>query len=158
MKTGNIIKYFFKVIFSDIIYYNTSLVSKTVSGMRNNTYLNIGIIRHSNQENSFERLPAIAKKCTPSQIMLYQSALHFHKVLNQQVLSFERVTVLHNMTCSRRQTTFDILRNNNVKIGMNATANKFYCLSGKISLLVLNYEFVHYKTLMKLQFLKNGKT
>ena len=112
----------------------------------------------SNHEISFERLHAIAKKCTPSQIMLYQSALHLHKVLNQEVLSFESVTVLHNLTCLRRQTTFEIFRNNNVKIGMNTTENKFYCLSRKISLLVFNYEFVHYKKLMKVQFLKNGKT
>ena len=90
--------------------------------------------------------------------MLYQAALHLHIVLNQEVLSFESITVLDNMTCSRRQTTFEILRNNNVKIGMNTNANKFYCLSGKISLLVLNHEFVHFKKLMKLQFLKYGNT
>ena len=40
LKTGNIINYFFKLIFSAIIYYNTSLVSKTDSGMPNTTYLN----------------------------------------------------------------------------------------------------------------------
>ena len=90
--------------------------------------------------------------------MLYQSSLQLHKVLNQEVLSFESVTVLHNMTCTRRQTTFEILRDNNGKIGMNTTSNKFYCLSGKISLLVLNLGYVHYKKLMKVQFLKNGNT
>ena len=78
--------------------------------------------------------------------MLYQSSLQLHKVLNQEVLSYESVTVLHNMTCTWRQTTtFEILRDNNGKIGMNTTSNKFYCLSGKISLLVLNLGFVHYK-------------
>ena len=41
---------------------------------------------------------------------------------------------------------------------MNTTANKFYRLSGKISLLAFIYDFVHYKKLMKVQFLKNGKT
>ena len=111
---------------------------------------------YNNHEISFERIHFNAKKCTPSQIMLYQSALHLHKFLNQEVLSFESVTVLHNMTCTRRQTTFEILRNNNGKIGMNTTSNKFYCLSGKISLLVLNHEFVHFKKLMKVQFLKYG--
>ena len=45
-----------------------------------------------------------------------------------------------------------------VKRNLNTTANKLYCLSNKISLLVLNYSFVHYKKLMKIQFLKNGRT
>ena len=74
------------------------------------------------------------------------------------MLSLESITVLYNMTCTQRQTNFEILRDNNGKIGMNTTSNKFYCLSGKISLLSLNYGFVHFKKLMKIQFLKNGKT
>ena len=114
------------------------------------------LIPYFKNEISFERLHANAKKCTPSQIMLYQAALHLHIVLNQEVLSLENITVLYNMTCTRRQTNFEILRDNNGKIGMNTTSNKFYCLSGKISLLSLNY--VHFKKLMKIQFLKNGKT
>ena len=51
--------------------------------------------------------------------MLYQASLHLHKVLNQEVPSFEGITVLTNMTCTRRQITFEILRDNNGKIGMN---------------------------------------
>ena len=45
------------------------------------------------------------------------------------------------MTCMRRRTTFEILRDNNGKIGMNTTAYKFYCPSVKISFLVLNLGF-----------------
>ena len=60
------------------------------------------------------------------------------------------------MTGTVRQTNFEIVRDNNKKIGMNTTANKLYCLSGKVGLLALNLEFVHYKKLMKLQFLKYG--
>ena len=54
--------------------------------------------------------------------------------------------------------TFGILKDNNEKIGMNRTANTFYCFGGKIGLVVLNCSFVHYKKLMKTQFLENGKT
>ena len=90
--------------------------------------------------------------------MLYQSALNLHKILNQDLISFEIVTVLNQIISTRRQTTFEIIRDNDGKIGMNTTANKFYCLNDKISLLVLNYSFVHYKKLMKIQFLKNGRT
>ena len=81
-----------------------------------------------------------------------------HKILNQDLISFEIVTVLNQMICTRRQTTFELIRDNNSKIGMNTTANKFYCLAGKVSLVSLNYTFVHYKKLMKIQFLKYGKT
>ena len=40
---------------------------------------------------------------------------------------------------------------------MNTTANKFYCLSGKLGLQALNCNFAHFKKLVKIQFLKNGK-
>ena len=115
-------------------------------------------LMYGNHVISFEKMHVIAKKCTPSQIMLYQSALNLYKILNQDVISFEMVTVLNQMISTRRQTTFEIIRDNNGKIGLNTTANKLYCLSNKISLLVLNYSFVHYKKLMKIQFLKNGRT
>ena len=113
---------------------------------------------YSNHEISFEKLHATAKKCTPSQIMLFQASLNVHKLLNQDLISLEIVTVLNQMICTGRQTSFEILRDNNSKIGMNTTANKFYCISGKIGLLALNYSFVHYKKFMKIQFLKYGKT
>ena len=61
------------------------------------------------------------------------------------------------MTVTSRQTMFHIFRNNSTKIGMNTTANKFYQLSGKISLNKLGLSFVNFKKLMKTQFLKYGK-
>ena len=102
--------------FYSILYYNSvvwltvelksslkqSLLSISANALRT-------CLMHSNNKISFERLHAIVKKCTPSQIMLYQSALHLHKVLNQEVLSFESIKVLNNMTCSRRQTTLPML-------------------------------------------------
>ena len=62
------------------------------------------------------------------------------------------------MTCTRRQINFEILKDNNSKFGMNTTENKFYCLSGKIGLKNFNLCFVHFKKIMKTQFLKYGKT
>ena len=41
---------------------------------------------------------------------------------------------------------------------MNTTANKLYHLNNLIGLDMLNLNFVHYKKLIKIQFLKNGKT
>ena len=90
--------------------------------------------------------------------MLFQASLSLHKILNEELLSFESVTVLNQMTCTRRQTVFKIPRDNKNKIGMNTTAKKYYCKSGKISLLSLNYGFVHFKKAMKIQFLKYETT
>ena len=88
--------------------------------------------------------------------MNYHAAINLHKLLNFETITFESITILNQMTGTVRQTNFEIVRDNNKKIGMNTTANKLYCLSGKVGLLALNLEFVHYKKLMKLQFLKYG--
>ena len=88
--------------------------------------------------------------------MNYQAAINLHKLLDFETITFESITILNQMTGTVRQTNFEIARDNNKKIGMNTTANKLYCLSGKVGLLALNLEFVHYKKLMKLQFLKYG--
>ena len=37
-------------------------------------------------------------------------------------------------------------------------ANKFYCISDLIGMDFLNLGFVHFKKIMKIQFLKYGKT
>ena len=118
---------------------------------------------NSGNEISFERIHEINKKCTPSQIMLYQSALLLHKTLSFESPNFiqptfEAVTVLEQMPVTSRQNVFLIFKQNSTKIGMNTTANKFYHLSGKITFGCLAKSFVHYKKLMKIQFLKYGKT
>ena len=68
------------------------------------------------------------------------------------------ITVIDQMILTSRQINFQILRNNRRKIGLNTTANKFYHISNQIGLNRLNFKFVHFKKLAKLQFLKYGKT
>ena len=107
---------------------------------------------------SFERIHELSKKCTPSQIMLYQATLLLYKTLNFEIPDFEAMTVLNQMIFTSRQTLFLIFKNNAKKIGFNATANKFYQFTGKITLNSLSFYFVHFKKLMKIQFLKYGNT
>ena len=151
--------------FYSILYYNSViwLTPELNATLKHNLLaISANAIRsclmYGRHELSFEKMHAKVKKCTPSQIMLFQASLNLHKILNQDLVSFETVTVLNQMICTRRQVYFEILRDNNCKIGMNTTANKFYCLSGKVGLISLNYSFVHFKKLMKIQFLKYGKT
>ena len=70
----------------------------------------------------------------------------------------EHVTIVDQTICTSRQLKFKVFRNNSLKIGMNMTANKFYCISDQIGLDLLNLGFVHHKKLKKIQFLKYGKT
>ena len=92
--------------------------------------------------------------------MLYQQAINLHKIINQPNFRncFEHVTIVDQTVCTSRQLTFKVFRNNSLKIGMNMTANKLHCISDQIRLDSLNLNFVHYKKLAKLQFLKYGKT
>ena len=95
----------------------------------------------------------------PEQIMLYHLSLKLHKLLNgrENMLSFELVTVMDQMVCTRRQLNFKIMRNFNTKIGLNTTANKLYPLN-LINFDRINLTFVHFKKLAKIQFLTNGNT
>ena len=92
--------------------------------------------------------------------MYYQMSLNLYKTLNniENEPSFETVTVLDQMICTRRQLKFKLLRNYNSKIGLNTTANKLYHLNDLIGLDLLNLNFIHFKKIAKIQFLKYGKT
>ena len=77
---------------------------------------------------------------------------------NNPVMKTETLHVIEQSVFTGIELTFNILRNNNSKIGMNTQANKFYHISKLIGLDKLNLSFVHYKKIMKIQFLKYGKT
>ena len=56
------------------------------------------------------------------------------------------------------KTNIQMIKTNSYKIGCNTSTNKLFPLNGVIGLDTLNHNFVHFKKLMKIQFLKNGKT
>ena len=92
--------------------------------------------------------------------MLYKISLMLHKVLNETNLHLktETIHILDQAAFTRRQLTFDIYRNNSLRIGMNTNSNKFYHVNKLIGWDKLNFTFVHFKRLMKVQFLKYGPT
>ena len=87
-------------------------------------------------------------------------SLKLYKTINEHEnnLSLEHITLMDQMICTRRQLKFQVFKNCNGKIGMNTTANKLYYLNNYLSLDILNLGFVHFKKLLKIQFLKNGST
>ena len=113
---------------------------------------------YNSNEISFDNIHKICK--TPKQITLYQLSLKLHKLLNEvpNERSLEHVAILDQMICTGRQLSVKTFKNNKSKIGLNTTANKIYPLNGLISFDSLNLGFVHFKKLMKIQFLKNGNT
>ena len=115
---------------------------------------------HNCSEVSFLDIHKKCKKCTPDQIMSYQSSIQLYKTLNNifSYCSTEHASLLNNITCTRRQLKFEIVRSNRTKIGMNMISNKFYHILKQIGLDLLNLRFAHFKKLMKIQFLKYGKT
>ena len=101
-----------------------------------------------------------SRKCTPKQIMLYKLSINLHKTFNstENFITTETIRLFEQTISNRRQTLFEVYRNNNKKIGMNTAANKFYHINKLVGLDKLNMAFVHYKKIMKIQFLKYGKT
>ena len=152
--------------FYSILYYNAVLwLTPELSSVMKQALLSISAnalrscMMSRCPEISFITIHTLCKKFTPSQIMSYQSSLHLYKSLNDlyESCSTEHATLLSNIVCTRRQLNFEIIRNNKNKIGMNCLSNKFYHISKLISLNNLNLNFVHFKKLMKIQFLKNGR-
>ena len=153
--------------FYSVLYYNAGLwLTPELSSPMKQALLSISAnalrscMLSNCSEISFIKIHSMCKKCTPNQIMSYQSSILLHKTINDTFnsCSYEHATLLCNFVCTRRQLNFEIIRSNRSKIGMNCISNKFYHISNLISLGSLNLSFVHFKKLMKIQFLKNGKT
>ena len=90
----------------------------------------------------------------------YQLAISLHNQMNfnDGELSLETISILDQIICLRRQSKFQIYRNNALKIGLNTTSNKLSHLNTLINLEHLNLNKLQFKKVMKLQFLKYGKT
>ena len=114
--------------FYSILYYNAVIwLTPSVSTVTKQSLLSVSAcalrscLSHDGFDILFDNLHKSHKKCTPTQIMYYQLALSLHKTLNfdECDLSFELITVLEQLVCTRRQVLFQIFRNSNYKIGLS---------------------------------------
>ena len=153
--------------FYSILYYNCSiwlncflspdfkqkLLSISANGLRT-------CLKNTSFYVSFIEVHKVSKKCTPSQILLYNQAIQLYKTVNHSDFpcTLEDITLVDQTICTSRQLKFKVFRNNKLKIGLNTTANKLHCISDLIGYDMLNFGFVHFKKLAKIQFLKFGKT
>ena len=152
--------------FYSVLYYNSVIwLTSDISAPLKHNLMSISAnalrscLMKDNYDVSFENIHLKCKKCTPYQITLYQSAIFLHKTVNNNVddLTFEQITVLNQMICTRRQINFEICRSSNYKIGMNTIANKFYSLNNKIGLNMLSLSFVHFKKWLRFSSLNMVK-
>ena len=130
------------------VYYNAVLwLTPELSSIMKQSLLSISanalrscMLSNCN-EILFVNIHKMCKKCTPTQIMSYQSAINLHKTLSEMsnLCTTEHASILTNIVCTTRQINYEITRNNKIKIGMNTIANKFYCLSGKVNLFLKTF-------------------
>ena len=119
--------------FYSVLYYNAVIwLSPELNAQMRQNLLSISsnalrtCLSRDHFDVSFENLHRNCKKSTPKQIALYLSSLKLHKIVNDNLddITFEQVTVFDQIRCSTRQLTFELVRNNTYKIGMNTTSNK----------------------------------
>ena len=153
--------------FYSVLYYNANIwLTPNLSSDSKQNLLSISAnalrscLMHDGFNISFENLHLSHKKCTPLQHSHYQLALTLYDKLNfnEPEPCHETVTILDQIICTRRQSKFQIYRNNFLKIGLNTTSNKLSHLSNLISLEHLNLSKPQFKKIAKLLFLKYGKT
>ena len=151
----------------DLVYCNANVwLTPNLSSDSKQNLLSISAnalrscLMHDGFNISFENLHLSHKKCTPLQHSHYQLALTLYDKLNfnEPEPCHETVTILDQIICTRRQSKFQIYRNNFLKIGLNTTSNKLSHLSNLISLEHLNLSKPQFKKIAKLLFLKYGKT
>ena len=87
---------------------------------------------------SFENIHIMCNRATPNQIMKYKLALFLFKLYNLNFNSVEFLSLNFNPVFTSRQSTFKILRNNNIRIGLNSLSNRLHLIKDIIPLDWLN--------------------
>ena len=138
--------------FYSILYYNCSIwLTPSLSPEFKQKLLSVSAnalrtcLRGMSFDISFIDVHRASKKCTPTQILLYNQAIQLHKTINHPDFpsNFEHISILEQTICTSRQLRFRLFRNNWTKIGMNTTANKLHCLTDQISFDALSLGFLH---------------
>ena len=140
--------------FYSILYYNSQnwLTPDLSSNCKHDLIAVSSLVFRSclntpDHDLSFINLHKQNKKCTPDQIMLFQLSLNALKTFNENlaVPSMKLVRLLDQVICPRRQTLYEVFRNNRFKIGMNSNDNKFFHISRQIVLEKFAWNYPHFK-------------
>ena len=99
------------------------------------------------------KLHKIAKRATPEMFCKYKLSLLLHKLQNNHFPVNEWVHLNFNQILTTRQHNFEISRDYNLRVGLNAIANRLKSINGQIPLTWLNQSYVQYKLECKKKFL-----
>jgi hypothetical protein len=80
---------------------------------------------------SYQNLHVIVKCATPEMFCNYKLALQIYKTKNQKLSEDNWIQLNFDQQLSSRQTLFKINRNNNLPVGLNVLANRFFYLNDK---------------------------
>ena len=102
---------------------------------------------------SFTHLHRLANRATPTMFCKYRLALQLYKTFDNRVPETEWLHLNLEQINTRRQTTFHIMRCNNLLVGQNILTNRFRELNGMIPLEWFNRSIDSFKILCKNKFL-----
>ena len=95
----------------------------------------------------------MAKRATPEMFCKYKLSLLLHKLYNDSFPANEWLHLNFDQIMTTRQHNFEVSRNYNYRVGLNAMVNRLQTLNGQIPLTWLNKSFVQYKLECKKKFL-----
>lgn len=102
---------------------------------------------------SYNNLHKMAKRATPEMFCKYKLSLLLHKLYNDRFPTNEWLHLNFDQIMTTRQHNFEVSRNYNYRVGLNAMVNRLQTLNGQIPLTWLNKSFVQYKLECKKKFL-----
>ena len=89
----------------------------------------------------------------PSQILLFKHAVTLHRLVSNEIPTFEWLALHFNIILTSRMVNFKVIPEFNYKIGQSILTNRFQILNGLIPLDWLNKSYDTYKLLCKKKFL-----
>jgi hypothetical protein len=88
---------------------------------------------------SFKKIHKLNNWAMPKQILLYKHMLQLFKLYISNQHSLEWILVNYSQVKTSRQTNFNILMANKIKVALNALANVLYILGHRTQLSWLNH-------------------
>ena len=111
-------------------------------------------MKYNSRMISFENVHRMNQRASPDKVLMYKHYLALYKLYNQNKPSLEWCSLHINQIFTSRQTNFKIWKSNNLKVGLNALANRFFILNDMIPLNWLEGGFDTFKIKCKALFLK----
>ena len=109
--------------------------------------------RSTDRSTSFRNLHLINSRATPQQFSKYKHALLLYNLYNFQQPPKDWLSLNLNQVLTSRQTHFEIIRDQNYKIGSNKISNRIATLNKQIPLAWLNLSRESFKTKIKQLYL-----